>query len=131
MRNWARAVAMLLMFAIPLQGFAAALHASCSLGHHRTDASTAPLPDHTIEHQHGAESNHVHADPAFDSDSTSGAGVNSDCTCGSCGLGPTAVISRVDTTLRLPAAAPFRRAIYPHIQNVTGGPERPPRYALA
>jgi len=131
MRKWAGAIAVLLIFALPLQGFAAALRATCSLGHDRSDARSAPLPDHSAQHHHGMEPLHEHADTSLDADGGPNPGVNSDCTCGTCGLGPAAVLDRIDTTLRLPAAAPVERAIYPHIHNITGGPERPPRHILA
>ena len=132
MRRSTIAIVLLLMLAIPFQGFAAAIQSGCALGHHRANTSAATLhqhdghDDHAAIHQHdGHAAMHVH-----DADTDSDGGAAPECKCSTCGLGTGLPVSRTDTTLTLPAAAPLGRFADPPVIMITGGPERPPRTVL-
>ncbi len=128
MRKSTTAIVLLLMLAIPFQGFAAAMQSGCALGHHRTN------PGATTSHQHDGHHDHtaMHASAAqADADTDSDARPATECKCGACGLGTALPVSRTDMTPALPEAAPLGRFVDPPIIMITGGPERPPRTILA
>jgi hypothetical protein len=123
MRRSTIAIVLLLMLAIPFQGFAAGIQSGCALGHHRATL-----------HQHDGHADyatmHLHAAMA-DADTDSATGAATECKCSTCGVGTGLPVSRTDTTLTLPAAAPLERFFYPPIIMIDGGLERPPRNILA
>jgi hypothetical protein len=129
MRKSTIAIVLLLMLAIPFQGFAAAIQSGCALGHHRANTSATTLHKHDgHDHHHAA----MHAPAAMDeADTDSDTGATTECKCSACGLGTGLPVSRTDTTLTLPAAAPLGRFVYLPVIMITGGPERPPRNILA
>ncbi len=123
MRRSTIAIVLLLMLAIPFQGFAAAMQSGCALGHHRATL-----------HQHDGHDDHasMHVPHAMaDADTESETGATTECKCSTCGLGTGLPVSRTDTTLTLPAAAPLGRFVYLPVIMITSGPERPPRNILA
>ena len=121
------AIVLLLMLAIPFQGFAAAMQSGCALGHHRTDSSA------TAAHQHERHDHAVMPAAAtpVDASADSEAGTPLECKCGTCGLGTALPASKADTVPAMPHAAPLGPFIDPQIIMITGGPERPPRSILA
>ncbi len=123
MRRSAVAIVLLLMLAIPFQGFAAAIQSGCALGHHRTDPSSTASHSHDEHHEHAATQPDVSADSETDA--------ALECKCGTCGLGTGLPASKTETALVLPHAAPLGRFIDLQIVMITGGPERPPRNMLA
>lgn len=128
MRKSTIAIVLLLILAIPFQGFAAAMQSGCALGHHRAHTSAATL------HQHDGHADYaaMHAaDAQADADTDSDTGATTECKCSTCGLGTVLPANRTDTTLALPVAAPLGRFADPPIVMITGGPERPPRTILA
>ncbi len=126
MRRSTVAIVLLLMLAIPFQGFAAALQSGCALGHHRTGGSSMPSHAHDDHHDHAAM-----LAAATQADSSSDSETPIECKCGTCGLGTALPASRADTTLAPSHAAPLGRFIDLPIIMITGGPERPPRNFLA
>ena len=127
MRKSTTAIVLLLMLAIPFQGFAAAMRSGCALGHHRTNPGATTLHQHDGHHDHAA----TQASAASDADTDSNNGPATECTCGTCGPGTALPVSRTDVALALPEAAPLGRFVDPPIIMITGGPERPPRAILA
>lgn len=126
------AIVLLLMVAIPFQGFAAAIQSGCALGHHRPNTSAATSHKHDGHEDHAAMHAHaVHADAMADADTEADTGATTECKCSTCGLGTGLPVSRIDTTLTLSAVAPLEHFVYPPIVMITGGPERPPRNILA
>ena len=131
MRRSTIAIVLLLMLAIPFQGFAAAIQSGCALGHHRPNTSAATSHEHDGHEHHAATHAHAaHADAMADADIEADTGATTECKCGTCGLGTGLPVSRTDTTLTLPAAAPLGRFVYLPVIMITGGPERPPRHIL-
>lgn len=128
MRRSTVAIVLLLMLAIPFQGFAAAMQSGCALGHHRTDGSSTASHAHGEHHDHTAM---LAAAPQADANSDSETGVTVECKCGTCGLGTPLPASKTDSALALKHAAPLGRFIDLRIVMITGGPERPPRNLLA
>lgn len=128
MRRSTVAIVLLLMLAIPFQGFAAALQSGCALGHHRTNGSSMPSHAHDDHHDHGAM---LAAAPQADASADSETGALLECKCGTCGPGTALPASKADTTLAPSHAAPLGRFIDLQIIMITGGPERPPRNFLA
>ena len=128
MRRSTVAIALLLMLAIPFQGFAAAMQSGCALGHHRTDGSSTAPHAHGEQHDHGAM---LTAATQADANSESETDAPLECKCGTCGLGTALPASKADTALAPPRAAPLARFIDLQIIMITGGPERPPRTVLA
>ena len=126
MRKSTATIVLLLMLAIPFQGFAAAMQSGCALGHHRTNPGTVTLHQHDAHHDHST----MHASAA-QTDSETDTGTTTDCTCGACGPGTALPVSRTDVAPALPEAAPLGRFADPPIIMITGGPERPPRPLLA
>ena len=118
------AIVLLLMLAIPFQGFAAAaMQSGCALGHHRTNHGATESQNHSERHDHAA----THAADAGDSET----GTTVECKCGACGLGTALPVSKKDPEPGLAHAAPLGRFIDLPIIMITGGPERPPRTILA
>jgi hypothetical protein len=127
MRKLTIAVVLLLMLAIPFQGFAAAMQSGCALGHHRANMSAATL------HQHDGHDDHavMHAPAAqADADTNSDTDTATECKCSTCCFGTGLPVDGTDTTLALPVAAPLGRFADPPVIMITGGPERPPRTIL-
>ena len=128
MRKSTIAIVLLLMLAIPFQGFAAAMQSGCALGHHRTDSSSTASHSPDEHHDHAAM---LAAATQADASSDSETGTTLECKCGVCGLGTALPASKTDTALALPHAAPLGRFADPPIIMITGGPERPPRSIFA
>lgn len=127
MRRSSRSIVLLLMLAIPFQGFAAAVQSGCALGHHRTSPGTTTLHQHDGHHDHAT----MHAAAASDAETDFDAGPTTECTCGACGPGTALPVSQMELAPALPEAAPLGRFVDPPIIMITGGPERPPRNILA
>jgi hypothetical protein len=124
MRKSTIAIVLLLMLAIPFQGFAAAMRSGCALGHHRATLHHQDgHADHAATHGQDADTASAYTDS-----NTSAA---TECECSTCGLGTGLPVSRAHTTLTLPAAAPLGRFVHLPVLMITGGPERPPRNTLA
>ena len=128
MRRSTVAIVLLLMLAIPFQGFAAAMQSGCALGHHRTDPNSTVSHAHDEHHDHAAM---LAAATQADASADSETGTELECKCGTCGLGTALPVSKTDTALALPHATPLGRFIDLQIIMITGGPERPPRNILA
>lgn len=128
MRKSTTVIVLLLILAIPFQGFAAAMQSGCALGHHRTNPGTVTLHQHDAHHDHSAmHGSAAQADAETDADTAPA----TDCTCGACGPGTALPVSRTDVAPALLEAAPLGRFADPPIIMITGGPERPPRTLLA
>jgi len=140
------AVAMLLLLALPLQGFAAATMLVCGPGHHRTsDESASSLgatPDDSAidEHHHdsigasGADSVTAPASVANDGLSVHHFSKHSDSTCGACGaccVGAALPKAAPVYAFFAPAILPSFSVAAPHVRFCTNGPDRPPRLLLA
>lgn len=121
------AIVVLLMLAIPFQGFAAAMQSGCALGHHRTNPGATTLHQHGGHHDHAA----MHGFSVQAPDIESHADAAPECKCGACGLGTGLPVTTTDVAPALPQAAPLGRFVDPRIIMITGGPERPPRTILA
>ncbi|MGZ9059857.1 MAG: hypothetical protein ACXW14_11515 [Burkholderiaceae bacterium] len=128
MRKSTAAMVLLLILAIPFQGFAAAMQSGCALGHHRTNPGATTLHQHDGHHDQAAM--HASAAPS-EADAHSVTSSATECECGACGPGTALPVSRTDMTPTLPEAAPLGRFVDPPIIMITGGPERPPRTILA
>ena len=127
MRKSTTAIVLLLILAIPFQGFAAATQSGCALGHHRTDPGVTTLHQHD-GHDHAA----THASAAqSEADADSVTSSATECECGACGPGTALPVSRTEMMPTLPEAAASGRFADPPIIMITGGPERPPRTILA
>ena len=128
MRKSTTVIVLLLMLAIPFQGFAAAIQSGCALGHHRSNPGAATSQHYDGHHDHAA----MHAtDTQVDAETDADTGPTPDCECGACGPGTGLPVSRTDMTPALPEAAPLGRFVDPPIIMITGGLERPPRTLLA
>ena len=128
MRRPTIAIVLLLMLAIPFQGFAAAvMQSGCALGHHRTNPGAQS--HHQVErHDHAAMLAAVtQADAGVDSETAAPI----DCKCGACGLGTALPVSKLQSTLAPAHAAPLGCFADLPVVMITGGPERPPRHLLA
>lgn len=128
MRRPTVAIVLLLMLAIPFQGFAAALQSGCALGHHRMNQSSTMLHQQDGGHDHAAMlTTAAQADAGADAETDT----TLECKCGVCGFGAALPVSRTESAFALPHAAPIGRFADPPIVMITGGPERPPRNILA
>ena len=128
MRKSTTAIVLLLMLAIPFQGFAAAMQSGCALGHHRTSPGAPMWHQHDGHHDHAA----THSDAAqANADADSDAGPATECKCASCTVATALAVSTTEVTCALSDASPLGRFVDPPIIMVTGGPERPPRTVLA
>ena len=129
MRRSTVAIVLLLMLAIPFQGFAAAaMQSGCALGHHRTNPGTTESHNQVAQHDHAAMlAAATHADAGADAET----GATLECKCGACGLGTALPISKTVSALALTHASPLGRFADLPVIMITGGPERPPRNILA
>ena len=129
MRKPTVAIVLLLMLAIPFQGFAAAaMQSGCALGHHRTNLGTTESHNQLEQHDHPAM---LAAATQDDASADSETGTTLECKCGACGLGTALPVSKKDTEPGLPHTAPLGRFVDLPVVMITGGPERPPRNLLA
>jgi hypothetical protein len=124
MRRSTIAIVLLLMLAIPFQGFAAAIQSGCALGHHRTGSGSSAPHSQDQHHDHAAM---FAAAAQADANPDSETGTTLECKCGTCGPGTALPVSKTDTAHALPHAAPIGRFADPPVIMITGGPERPPR----
>ncbi len=116
------------MLTIPFQGFVAAMQSGCALGHHRTDSGLTASHSQDEHHDHAAmHAAATHADASADSET----GTAVECQCSTCGLGTALPVSKTNTALAPPHAAPVGRFADLPVIMITGGPERPPRSLLA
>ena len=135
MRRSTIAIVVLLMLAIPFQGFAAAMQSGCALGHNRSNTGAITLHQHDGNNHHAAIHQHYgHDDQAAvrgqDAETDSDAGAATECNCSTCGLGTGLPVSKIETTLTVSATAPLGGFVYLQVVVITGGPERPPRIIL-
>ena len=129
MRKPTLAIVLLLMLAIPFQGFAAAAMLSgCALGHHRTTPGSTESHHQEQRHDHAAM---LTAATQADASTDSETGTPLECKCGACGLGAGLPVSKKETEPGLPHIAPLGRFVDLPVAMITGGPERPPRNLLA
>ena len=127
MRRPTIAIVLLVMLAIPFQGFAAAvMQSGCALGHHRTNPG-AESHHHIEQHDHAAMLATVTQADAGDSETAAAL----DCKCGACGLGTALPVSKLESALAASHAAPLGCFADLPVVMITGGPERPPRHLLA
>ena len=132
MRRSKLAIVLLLMLAIPFQGFAAAaMQSGCALGHHRPNDAAAESHKQVERHDHAAMLAAATQAAATQHDMGDSAGATIECKCGACGLGTALPVSKMDPEPGLPYAAPLGRFTDRPIIMITGGPERPPRTLLA
>lgn len=124
MRKSTIAIVLLLMLAIPFQGFAAAMQSGCVLGHHRTGSGSSASH---VQHQHHDHAAMLAGATQADVNADSETGTTLECKCGTCGLGTGLPVNTTDNAHTLPHAAPIERFADLPIIMITGGPERPPR----
>jgi len=129
MRKPTIAIALLLMLAIPFQGFAAAaMQSGCALGHHRMTPGATESHHQMERHDHAALlTAAAQGDASADSETVTPV----ECKCGACGLGTALPVSKKDAEPGLPHTAPIGRFADLPVVMITGGPERPPRNFLA
>lgn len=125
--SFRNALMWLLLFALPLQGYAAATMLHCGAGHQRTVAAAASNPVATHHHEAGQ----AHAHTAV-SDATPADLAKSKCSaCAACCMGTALPAAALVFEPFEPAPAPLSFVSTPAIGFVTDGPDRPPRLLLA
>lgn len=141
MRNsWITALAWILIAAVPVQGFAAALMVNCGPRHHGPAGPSAQVADLQGHHAHASNSSgHTHkhnltvgvdlADPQQASALDPSAPVSCSACAACCiGIGLASAVTLPPGTS--PSSPPRFEAADPAVDIVASGPERPPRLFL-
>jgi len=136
-KRFARALAWLLIVALPMQGYAAATMVNCSGTHHEV----------AVDHGHDANANHHqgHADHSSHPHEVASAGDNVDAqmgdlanlastltcsACAACCVGIALPIALAAQTFAAPASEPYFQRISPTVDVLLKGPDKPPRFIL-
>lgn len=114
----------MLLFALPLQGYAAATLLGCGPNHHPVSATAmseaAPAAAAAHVHLHDAAVDDPHADPVVSTCSV----------CAACCVGAALPAAPLLFAAAAPAAAPTAWLSIGEVGFLTDGPDRPPRTTL-
>ena len=127
----------LLMAALPLQGFAAAMPSNCGSAHHGLAVTEAHHHDGMTEHSHdGAGTHHSASDSAVKANHSPGAShehQHSSCsTCAACCVGASAPPSSFPMTPAYGSSESFAISQAPLVAGfIPAGLERPPKHIFA
>jgi len=142
------ALAWLLMFSLPLQGYAAATMLNCGPNHHQMWVAAATATTATVSHHDSGEAQHEHhraqttaGDPAPDASvdvADDGAFVHHlnklskfKCSaCAACCVGAALPTSSLEFLPFAPVVATDCSILAEHVGFFTDGPDRPPRLSL-
>jgi hypothetical protein len=136
-RSIRSALVCLLVLAVPLQGWAAAIMLYCIAAHEAPVPEAAPDHDSVAmlhaEHRHSDATVHKHAsaDDANDAPSSSSAHTVSCSACSACCSGTAPPCAQFGSNAEPVSFAPLAFAVQSAPVTATGGPERPPRSSLA
>ena len=116
----------LFLFALPLQGFAAATMLHCGASHQRTVATATSKSSSAHHHEAGQAHKHAAASETAQPDLA-----KSKCSaCAACCMGTALPVAALAFEPFAPALAPLSFVRAPAIGFVTDGPDRPPRILL-
>jgi len=141
-KPWITALAWLLIAAVPVQGFAAALMVNCGPQHHgaaqpsvratevqgqHQHAHAARDAHHAHEHAWAADTAQAHAPQDADAEPAAKATCSA---CAACCIGIALTSSTALPPVIAPSSPPRLEATDPAVDIVASGPERPPRLLL-
>jgi hypothetical protein len=129
----------LILAALPLQGVASVVKATCGAKHHPMMVAGSPDNHHhdhsDARHHHGHENDHsaaAHDGPGLEPDADVVAKASTCSACAACCVGATAPPTRLNLTPVLAVSASIVIApALAFIGHIPAGPERPPQYSLA